>query len=166
MSEPVPPPTDDSGWPELRDHDTEPVSAHFLDETLAAIDRDEGVAWSRLLARHLVPAPSADFVDRTCARVVADSVRAAPLGGRRTALRRAWLSLAAAAGLLVAGALAWRFTHPAEGPGARVWADAHPVARSFALAARETSRATGGDSFFSRVRFDDIDGLSLLASAK
>lgn len=202
MSTPLPPrQPDDPRWPELRDHGTEPVSPSFVERTLASVAGDQDVAWSRLLAQHVVPAPSADFVARTTTLVLTAvrparpatlrsepgagaTVDAAP-GRRRPTrpapARRSALPWVAAAAVLLGGV--WlgvdffgrRATtddtavRPQVVAGvvvAGVWADAHPVARTFGQVTRAATAVVDADDFFSRVRFDHVDGPSLLARMK
>lgn len=72
----------------------------FVDDTLAALERDADVRLSRLLASYTVPPPSADFVARTLTRLAADAPVAAPR-------RLAWIKPLAAAAVLMLGAALW-----------------------------------------------------------
>jgi len=172
-----PVPSDDSAWPELRGLDVPGPSPQFVARAAARLDADPDVALSRLLARHRVPPPSADFVARTLAllaetkepQATTDAARTGPSrtidSARRAFGVRAWL---AAAALLVAGAaLVVRFGSGVDpfviSPDA-VWAQAQPVAVAFGRSTRRQLAVAPHSDFFTRVRFDHVDPISLLVA--
>lgn len=168
MVDPAPPAADDEPtWPEIRDHGTLPVSPRFVDDALARLHADEGVTWSRLLAHHRVPSPTADFVARTMVSLRAAPRPAAPAHAvAPRAARSAWRPWLVAAAVVIGGSIVFLAMPPRPGsPGAApaaAWTHAHPVAAAFGRAVSPSL----GDDFFSRVRFDDVDGLNLLADSK
>ncbi|MBX3465246.1 MAG: hypothetical protein KF830_18920, partial [Planctomycetes bacterium] len=87
-----------------------PPSPSFVDDTLAAIERDRRQRWREVLTRHVAPEPSADFVARTLAALATGSpAPSRPAAGRWR--RRLWPWAAAAA-----AAVLWWSLRPAAPP--------------------------------------------------
>ncbi len=97
---------------QLRAFAPPPPSRSFVDDTLARLRQDRTQRWRELLARHVAPQASPEFVARTLAALAQDRA-AAPAPTHRRRHWRFGLPLLA----LAAAALAWLALHrPAAAP--------------------------------------------------
>jgi hypothetical protein len=167
-------PGPDQPGPDVRGHLSPPPTAGFVADTLARIEQDGDVAWSRVLAHHKVPPPGAEFVARTAARIAAavpapmalrplSGIEATDGGGQARRWRPRTVATAVAAGLVLGiGGWVWLASGPGAGGGARSpWSLPSPVATIFGRAAGRDLPVVRSD-FFTRVRFDPADSRRLL----